>query len=109
MQAFPNDWDLITKINYLQRKIILNSILYYEFDMSRLSDHFYDDMCKQLVRYQRIYSRRGDIFKDTKYGYVYYDFDGSTGFHLFGRLKPEDKEYLTLLTTLYVNGEKGRI
>ena len=48
MQTFPEDWDLITKIDHLQRKIILNSILYYEYNMSNISDFYYDNMCRQL-------------------------------------------------------------
>lgn len=89
-QKFPEDWDLKTRINYLQRKIILNSIAYYEFDMSPLSDYFYDSICRQLVRMHKEY---GDI-RNTEYGYVFYDFDGSTGFHLYSRLTQKDKDHL---------------
>jgi NAD-dependent DNA ligase len=107
MQIFPEDWGLLTRINYLQRKIILNSILYYEYDMNSLDDHFYDDICKQLVKLQFIYNRNGDIKKDTNYGYVYYDFDGSTGYHLYKMLNLEDRSYLLSITDLYIN-KKGR-
>ena len=86
-----NNWDLKTRIEYLQRKIILNSIAYYMFDESRLSDRAYDEMCKQLVELHKEY---GDI-SDTQYGYVMYDFDGSTGFDLYYRLNEHDRDYLT--------------
>ena len=39
----PEDWDELTCINHLQRKIILLSIAYYEFDYSPISDSDYDD------------------------------------------------------------------
>lgn len=108
MQIFPEDWDLITKIDHLQRKIILNSILYYEYNMSNISDFYYDDMCKQLVEYQHIYSRHGDIITDTKYGYVYFDFDGSTGYHLFDRLYAYDKKYLLSITDWFVRNRERK-
>ena len=42
MQRFPRRWDKITCINFLQRKIILNAIAYYELDSPRLSDREYN-------------------------------------------------------------------
>ena len=78
MQKYPDNWDLKTKIEFLQRKIILNSIAYYEFDTNFLEDRYYDGLCRQLVQLQEEY---GDV-SDTQYGYIMYDFDGSTGFDL---------------------------
>ena len=89
MQRFPRRWDKITCINYLQRKIILNAIAYYELDTSQLSDREYDELSKQLVEMQKDV----DITK-TQYGYIMYDFDGTTGFDLYHRLNEHDKEYL---------------
>lgn len=90
MQKFPDDWDLKTKIEFLQRKIILNSIAYYEYDTNFLSDKYYDSMCRQLVA---MHDEYGDI-SDTQYGYVFGGFDGSTGFDLYYRLTDEDRRYL---------------
>ena len=53
MQRFPRRWDKITCINFLQRKIILNAIAYYELDSSRLSDREYDELRGQLVELQK--------------------------------------------------------
>lgn len=83
-------WDLKTSIDYLQRKVILNSIAYYELDRSPLSDKAYDAMCKELVQ---LHNEYGDI-SDTQYGYVMYDFDGTTGFDLYYRLTEKDRRYL---------------
>lgn len=89
MQRFPRRWDKITCTNYLQRKIILNAIAYYELDTSPLSDKEYDELSKQLVEMQK------DIdIQETQYGYVMYDFDGTTGFDLYYRLSDRDKRYL---------------
>lgn len=90
MQRFPSDWDLKTKIDFLQRKILLNSIAYYMFDTNFLDDPYYDSLSRQLVDLHNSY---GDI-RDTQYGYVFFDFDGSTGFDLYYRLTDHDREYL---------------
>lgn len=92
MQRFPRRWDKITCINFLQRKIILNSIAYYELDSSILSDKEYDELSYQLVELQK------DIdIRETQYGYVMYDYDGTTGFDLYDRLNEKDKRYLMQL------------
>lgn len=89
MQVFPRRWTIKEKIDFLQRKIIINSILYYEFDNPKLSDKQYDETCKQLVELQKDYDG------ESQYGYAFYDFDGTTGFDLYDRLNDGDKEYLT--------------
>ena len=92
MQRFPRRWDKITCIDFLQRKIILNCIAYYELNTNKLSDKEYDDLSRQLVNMQA--DPNIDIINDTQYGYCMYDFDGSTGFDLYYRLNEHDKEYL---------------
>ena len=89
MQKFPRRWDKITCINFLQRKIILNAIAYYELNTNKLSDKQYDELSRQLVDMQK-----GVDIKDTQYGYIFYDFDGTTGFDLYHRLNDYDKKYL---------------
>lgn len=89
IQKFPRRWDDITKVNYLQRKIILNAIAYYELDRSTLSDKDYDELSKQLVEMHKAVN-----IEDTQYGYIMYDFDGTTGFDLYSRLNEKDKKYL---------------
>lgn len=95
MQKFPRRWDKKTCINYLQRKIILNSIAYYHLNTNKLTDKEYDELCRQLVEMQKDF----DI-DSTQYGYVFYDFDGSTGFDLCDRLTPHDREYLLHIAKL---------
>ena len=92
-QKFPDHWDLLTRINYLQRKIILCSIAYYEFDESPVSDYDYDQLSKDLAAMMKECENVGD----SKYYYAFYDFDGSTGYHLYTRLTEIDREYLTVI------------
>lgn len=88
MQKFPRRWTTKEKIDFLQRKIIINSILYYELNTSRMTDKQYDETCKQLLEFQKDYDG------ESQYGYTFYDFDGTTGFDIYGRLKEQDRKYL---------------
>jgi hypothetical protein len=101
------DWDLLTKINYYQRKIILNCIIY---DKSFLTDNYYDSISHELVNMQKELdkSRRYNVKKDTTYGYMMYDFDGNTGFDLPKRLNPKDYDYLNNICAykLFLNDKK---
>lgn len=93
-QRFSRRWGILDKINFLQRKVIINSILYYEMGKSVISDKDFDDISHQLVSLQE---QLQDIEDQTTYGYMMFDFDGSTGFDLPSRLSPEDHEYLSLI------------
>ena len=46
-------WSDSTKISYLQRRIIVYSIMYYEQNESCVSDQYYDSISHQLVELQR--------------------------------------------------------
>lgn len=98
-------WDDITKINYLQRYIIVHSIIYYELNQNCITDKKYDAVCKQLVQMQS--SVDESELKKTEYYYVMHDFDGSTGFDLCSRLNDHDKKHLTNLAWLIINFRKG--
>lgn len=103
MDNLPRKWDTVTRIDFLQRKIILNSIWYYELNTSKMTDREFDELCKQLVKLQSEIPEPYTIIKDTQYGYVFYDFDGSTGFHLYHRLNDKDKEYLMHIAQMTLN------
>ena len=90
---FPKHWDELTCIGHLQRKIILLSIAYYEFDYSPMSDYDYDNLAHELVDRMR----KCVNVKDSRYYYVFYDYDGSTGYHLYSRLTDADKELLMFI------------
>lgn len=85
-------WDNKTRIEYIQRRIIVFSIMYYELSESPLDDKQYDAIAYQLVEYMNTTPK--EILEQTRYWYAFYDFDGSTGFYLPYRLTKEDKEYL---------------
>lgn len=88
-------WSDRTKISFLQRRIIVYSIMYYELDESCLTDAEYNEISKQLAEMMRTCDQ-SEIEKSTYY-YAMYDFEGSTGFDIPARLKASDREYLTEL------------
>lgn len=94
MNKFPRRWSLKDKVEFLQRKIIINSILYYYRDTNFISDNQFDEISAYLVSLQS----QIDI-EETMYGYIFYDFDGTTGFHLYDRLTEKDKTYLDNIVT----------
>ena len=97
-QAFPEYCNTLPKIEFWQRKILVNSLAYSQYDQSPLTDNFYDGICRQLVILQEEYNKEGgDFVKDSRFGYAFYDFDGSTGFHLYNRLQPHYRYYIDIM------------
>lgn len=84
-------WSNRLRISTLQRWILVHSILYYEMDTSVVEDKVFDANARQLVQMQAEYPGEAE---ETQYWYVFFDFDGSTGFDLPYRLTKDDKEYL---------------
>lgn len=68
--------------------------MYYELNSTVISDKEFDSIARQLVKLQK---QNKDDLKRSEYFYCMKDFDGSTGFDLYGRLKQHDKVYLTHL------------
>lgn len=86
-------WSNSTKISYLQRRIAVYSIMYYEHDESCVSDFEYDSISKQLVELMK--ESTEEELKASTYYYAMYDFDGSTGFDIPSRLTGSDRLHLT--------------
>ena len=85
-------WSDATKISYLQRRIIVYSIMYYEQNESCVPDSYYDSISHQLVKMMNKCDFN-ELRKSTYY-YAMHDFDGSTGFDIPSRLTKYDREYL---------------
>lgn len=85
-------WSNTLKMSYLQRRIIVHSILYYKLNESVIDDFQYDGISRQLIRL--ISESSDDEIKQTTYYYCMYDFDGTTGFDLYDRLNKKDKVHL---------------
>lgn len=96
MYTFNVYWTDKMKIDFLQRVVLIHSYLYYEKDTTLWSDKKYDEVVKQLTIIQKQKTEQW-IKQNTQYGYCFYDFDGSTGFDLWHRLKQNDKDYISMI------------
>ena len=85
------------KIEALQRIILVHSMLYYDMDESVISDKKYDKLSRLLA--DKIKEIGPKKLESTQYGYVFYDFDGSTGFDLTSRLTKSDRERVKQVAT----------
>ena len=97
-------WSNKLKCEYLQRLIIVHSIIYYELSDNVIDDKQFDILCKQLLDLQKeTYN-----YEQTYYYDLFKDFKGETGYYLYDRLKPEDKFYLTgIAKVVLYNFKKG--
>lgn len=91
IRKFPNEWDVKTKIEWLERAIIMYSIWYYDLGDSMVSDQQNDTESIQLYC---MIKENPKEFEKTKYAYAFKDFDASTGFHLKSALNEKDREYI---------------
>ena len=85
-------WSDSTKISSLQRRIIVWSIVYYQYDENCVPDYEYDSVSRQLVELQKQASK--EDFEKSRYYYAMHDFDGSTGFDIPSKLTRDDRLYL---------------
>lgn len=99
-------WDNTTKMSYIQRRIIVYSIMYYEHDESCVPDRYYDSISHQLVEFMN--ESTYEELRRTTYFYAMYDFDGNTGFDIPSRLTKYDKEYLTNIANQVYESWKRR-
>ena len=97
-------WSIKTRIEYIQRKILISCILYYELNTTMMTDNEYNIISQQLIKLMT--NTDISIVEKTKYYYVFKDFDTSTGFNLYGSLNKQDKQYLYDLSCMLVNRGK---
>lgn len=89
-------WDDVEKVSYLQRRVLVYSMAYYNQDTNIVGDMEYDGVSRQLAKMQANLSPRE--FQRTRYGYAFEGFDGSTAFDIPSKLSVEDYEYLHRIT-----------
>lgn len=97
-------WSLKTKIEILQRRVIVYSLQYYEMNETVVSDRYFDDVSKQLVWYMK--NTDEQVLRDTEYYYCLHDFDASTGFFIKDRLNKFDLHYLSQIASLVIRNYK---
>lgn len=95
-------WSNKLKCEYLQRFVLVHSIIYYELNSSIISDKRFDDAARQLISL----SKETDNYNDTEYYYCFKDFTGETGFYLYDHLNEKDKTYLLGIAKLVLEKYK---
>lgn len=86
-------WDNKMKLSWLQRFIIIHSIIYYILDDNVISDVEYDDVSKHYLFIVESSSEEEKV--ESEYWYCMNDFDANTGYDLYYKLKKKDKNKLT--------------
>ena len=95
------DEDIKGKINILSKSIIIHSLIYYIYNTSIIKDYEFDMNAKQLFN---LIESHNDIFINSKYYYVLYDFDGCSGFNIPDRLSNDDRCYFdSIINRLGIN------
>lgn len=93
---FHIPYNVVEKIQLLERWILVQSFAYYELDSNIASDFTYDANARQLADLKREYP---DEFKRSRYFEYFKDYcsdvDGTTntsGFDLLERIRKQDNE-----------------
>lgn len=93
-------WSNILKCGWLQRAVLIHSIIYYELNNNIISDKEYDGLCRTLLEL----AEETEGYERTEYYYVFEGFTGETGFYLYHGLNRHDKKYLRHISE-YVLGQ----
>ena len=87
--------NLLEKINYMQRQVIVQSYLYYERDYNVWSDKKYDAFCRKLVALKE---EHPDLWIQSEYYKQFKnEYDGTTGFYLYHELDDRQKEIIKVI------------
>lgn len=91
---FHQPFNVVEKIQLLQRSILVNSFAYYELNENILTDFQYDANARQLEELVKQYP---DEFKRSRYYTFFHDFydageHATSGFDLLERVRKNDKE-----------------
>ena len=91
---FEKPYNIVERIQLLQRSILVNSFAYYELNDNILSDHQYDANARQL---EELSKEHPEEFKRSRYYTYFNDFydageHATSGFDLLERVRKNDKE-----------------
>lgn len=98
-------WTTTTKIELLQRWIIVHSILYYDYDTNLVPDRVYDMNLVQLAEMMKSHPKSA---RQSKYAYAFSGFKGSTGYDIPSKLTVKDKRHLYGIADFIVKTEKEK-
>lgn len=110
MNKSLNKLSTVDRISFLERYIILHSVIYYHLNSNVISDSQYDEYAKYLEKLIKLNDKE---FKESQYYYAFTDYSSATGFDLYDKLNDYDKKYLIHLAIKVLQDgkkikEKGR-
>lgn len=73
--------DTLSLIDRRERQLLIHSYIYYELDDSIISD---DQWSKWGFELGELRDKHPDIYEQSEYADAFRNFDGSTGFDLYG-------------------------
>lgn len=93
---FRKPFNIVEKMQLLQRSILVNSFAYYELNNNILSDFQYDANAMQLVELMKNHPEEAKRSRYSEYFYDYCpteeDVHYTSGFDLIDRVRKTDKE-----------------
>lgn len=91
---FHKPFNVVEKVQLLQRSILVNSFAYYELNSNILSDYQYDTNARQLEELAKEYPEEFKRSRYFKYFNDFYDAEehATSGYDLLERVRVNDKE-----------------
>lgn len=89
--------NIIDKISFGERQILIHSYLYYHLDKNVISDKMYDKLSYGLVEMIKQYPNE---FQQSEYADIFNGFTGETGFDLLDKLTPNQLEMIEVIANI---------
>ena len=102
MTEFSN-LSMTDQLDWLCRKIIIHSIIYYDYNTNIISDPDYDKLARQL---EWLVNENKDKISKCCYYECLKDYTAATGFDLKDRLEDEHMKYLERLAGMFLEQYK---
>jgi NAD-dependent DNA ligase len=90
-------------IEWLRRRILVHSHIYYNLNDNVIADKKFDLFCHTLVEIQKVIQD-----SSLKYHDAFKDFDGSTGFDLMNKLSQKDRDYIEIIASHVLKNYKEK-
>lgn len=97
------DLSITDQLDWLCRKIIIHSIIYYDYSANIISDQDYDKLARQL---ERLGNENKDKISKCYYYECLKDYTAATGFDLKDRLEDGHRKYLEHLAGMFLKQYK---
>lgn len=98
-----NNLSITEQLDWLCRKIIIHSIIYYDYNTNIISDPDYDKLARQL---ERLVNENRDKINSCYYYECLKDYTAATGFDLKDRLEDGHRKYLEHLAGMFLEQYK---